>query len=49
VITVAFMSYVGEARRRKRHSLGIWVVMFLLVFTWWLARLRRNWRKDFGS
>ena len=31
--TVNFLDYVSEPIRAKRESLGLWVVLFLLVFT----------------
>jgi ubiquinol-cytochrome c reductase cytochrome c1 subunit len=39
--TVNFLSYVGEPTQVQRHNLGVWVVLFLLVFTW-LAWLMKN-------
>jgi len=38
---VAFLSYVAEPAKAKRESLGIWVVLFLLMFsafTWFLYK-----------
>lgn len=39
--TVNYMSYVGEPTQVEREGLGIWIVLFLLVFTWfaWLLKL----------
>ena len=44
--TVAFLSYVGEPAQIQRHSLGIWVVLFLLVFTWLAWLLKKEYWKD---
>lgn len=42
---VNFLDYVGEPAQTDRRQLGIWVVMFLLVFTWiaWLLK-KEYWR-----
>ncbi len=39
--TVNYLSYVGEPTQVEREGLGIWIVLFLLVFTWfaWLLKL----------
>jgi ubiquinol-cytochrome c reductase cytochrome c1 subunit len=44
--TVAFLSYVGEPAQMQRHRLGIWVVLFLLVFTWLAWLLKKEYWKD---
>ena len=44
--TVAFLSYVGEPAQIQRHSLGIWVILFLLVFTWLAWLLKQEYWKD---
>ncbi len=44
--TVAFLTYVGEPAAIQRHSLGIWVVLFLLVFTWLAWLLKQEYWKD---
>jgi ubiquinol-cytochrome c reductase cytochrome c1 subunit len=44
--TVNFLNYVGEPAQAKRHSLGIWVVLFLLVFTWLAWLMKREYWKD---
>ena len=44
--TVAFLSYVGEPAQIQRHSLGIWVVLFLVVFTWLAYLLKKEYWKD---
>jgi ubiquinol-cytochrome c reductase cytochrome c1 subunit len=43
--TVNFLDYVGEPNQLERRSLGVWVVLFLLVFTWlaWLVK-REYWQ-----
>jgi ubiquinol-cytochrome c reductase cytochrome c1 subunit len=42
---VNFLDYVGEPAQADRRQLGIWVVLFLLVFTWiaWLLK-KEYWR-----
>ena len=44
--TVSFLTYVGEPAQLQRHSLGIWVVLFLLVFTWLAWLLKKEYWKD---
>jgi len=44
--TVAFLTYVGEPAQIQRHALGIWVVLFLLVFTWLAWLLKKEYWKD---
>jgi ubiquinol-cytochrome c reductase cytochrome c1 subunit len=44
--TVNFLSYVGEPTQAKRHALGIWVVLFLLVFTWLAWLMKKEYWKD---
>jgi ubiquinol-cytochrome c reductase cytochrome c1 subunit len=44
--TVNFLSYVGEPSQAARHHLGIWVVLFLLVFTWLAWLLKKEYWKD---
>jgi len=41
----AFLAYVGEPALLKRESMGIWVLLFLVVFTFvaWLLK-REYWR-----
>jgi ubiquinol-cytochrome c reductase cytochrome c1 subunit len=39
--TVAFLEYVAEPAKAKRQALGVWVVLFLLMFTvlsWFLYK-----------
>jgi ubiquinol-cytochrome c reductase cytochrome c1 subunit len=44
--TVAFLAYVGEPAQLQRHALGIWVVLFLLVFTWLAWLMKKEYWKD---
>jgi ubiquinol-cytochrome c reductase cytochrome c1 subunit len=44
--TVNFLDYVGEPTQAERRSLGIWVVLFLLVFTWLAWLLKQQYWKD---
>lgn len=44
--TVNFLQYVGEPAQADRQSIGIWVVLFLLVFTWFAWLLKREYWKD---
>jgi ubiquinol-cytochrome c reductase cytochrome c1 subunit len=44
--TVNFLDYVGEPVREKRESLGLWVVLFLLVFTGFAWALKKEVWKD---
>jgi ubiquinol-cytochrome c reductase cytochrome c1 subunit len=44
--TVNFLDYVGEPTQVQRHSLGVWVVLFLLVFTWLAWLMKREYCKD---
>jgi ubiquinol-cytochrome c reductase cytochrome c1 subunit len=44
--TVAFLTYVGEPAQLQRHALGIWVVLFLLVFTWLAWLMKKEYWKD---
>jgi len=43
--TVNFLDYVSEPTQAARRALGVWVVLFLLLFTWlaWLMK-REYWR-----
>jgi ubiquinol-cytochrome c reductase cytochrome c1 subunit len=43
---VNFLDYVGDPERAMRHAMGIWVVLFLLVFTWIAWLLKREFWKD---
>jgi ubiquinol-cytochrome c reductase cytochrome c1 subunit len=44
--TVNFLDYVGEPTQAARRSLGVWVVLFLLLFTWLAWLLKREYWKD---
>jgi len=44
--TVNFLQYVGEPSQVDRESIGIWVVLFLLIFTWFAWMLKREYWKD---
>jgi ubiquinol-cytochrome c reductase cytochrome c1 subunit len=44
--TANFLDYVGEPAQAKRVHLGIWVVLFLLVFTWFAYLLKQEYWKD---
>jgi ubiquinol-cytochrome c reductase cytochrome c1 subunit len=44
--TVNFLDYVGEPTQVARRALGVWVVLFLLVFTWLAWLMKREYWKD---
>jgi ubiquinol-cytochrome c reductase cytochrome c1 subunit len=44
--TVNFLDYVGEPTQSARRSLGIWVVLFLIVFTWLAWLMKKEYWKD---
>ena len=44
--TVNFLDYVGEPTQEARRSLGVWVVLFLLVFTWLAWLMKKEYWKD---
>jgi ubiquinol-cytochrome c reductase cytochrome c1 subunit len=44
--TVNFLDYVGEPTQSARRSLGIWVVLFLLLFTWLAWLMKKEYWKD---
>ncbi len=44
--TVNFLDYVGEPTQSARRALGIWVVLFLLVFTWLAWLMKKEFWKD---
>jgi ubiquinol-cytochrome c reductase cytochrome c1 subunit len=44
--TVNFLDYVGEPTQVERHQLGVWVVLFLLVFTWLAWLVKHEYWKD---
>ena len=43
---VNFLDYVGEPAQAHRRALGVWVVLFLLVFTWLAYLLKKEYWKD---
>jgi ubiquinol-cytochrome c reductase cytochrome c1 subunit len=44
--TVNFLDYVSEPAQMQRRSVGIWVVLFLLVFTWFAWLMKKEYWKD---
>jgi ubiquinol-cytochrome c reductase cytochrome c1 subunit len=44
--TVNFLDYVSEPTQAARRALGLWVVLFLLVFTWLAWLVKREYWKD---
>ena len=44
--TVNFLSYVGEPTQAARRHLGVWVVLFLLLFTWLAWLMKKEYWKD---
>jgi ubiquinol-cytochrome c reductase cytochrome c1 subunit len=44
--TVNFLDYVSEPTQSSRRALGVWVVLFLLVFTWLAWLVKREYWKD---
>jgi ubiquinol-cytochrome c reductase cytochrome c1 subunit len=44
--TVNFLDYVGEPTQAARRSLGVWVVLFLLLFTWLAWLMKKEFWKD---
>jgi ubiquinol-cytochrome c reductase cytochrome c1 subunit len=43
---VNFLDYVGEPSQVYRRALGVWVVLFLLVFSWLAWLLKKDYWKD---
>jgi ubiquinol-cytochrome c reductase cytochrome c1 subunit len=43
---VNFLDYVGDPERALRRAMGVWVVLFLLAFTWLAWLLKREFWKD---
>jgi ubiquinol-cytochrome c reductase cytochrome c1 subunit len=43
---VNFLDYVSEPTQTARRALGVWVVLFLLVFTWLAWLVKREYWKD---
>jgi ubiquinol-cytochrome c reductase cytochrome c1 subunit len=44
--TVNFLDYAGEPVQTTRVDIGIWVILFLLVFTWLAWLLKHEYWKD---
>ena len=44
--TVNFLDYVSEPTQLERRQLGVWVVLFLLVFAWLAWLVKREYWKD---
>jgi ubiquinol-cytochrome c reductase cytochrome c1 subunit len=44
--TVAFLEYVAEPHKAQRTSLGVWVILFLLMFTVFAYFLYKEYWKD---
>jgi ubiquinol-cytochrome c reductase cytochrome c1 subunit len=44
--TVAFLEYVSEPAKSSRKALGIWVLLFLLMFTAFAYFLKKEYWKD---
>jgi ubiquinol-cytochrome c reductase cytochrome c1 subunit len=44
--TVNFLDYVGEPTQAARRDLGVWVVLFLLLFTWLAWLMKQEYWKD---
>jgi ubiquinol-cytochrome c reductase cytochrome c1 subunit len=44
--TVNFLDYVSDPSQVERHQLGVWVVLFLLLFTWLAWLVKREYWKD---
>ena len=44
--TVAFLEYVAEPNKAKRQALGVWVILFLLMFTAFTWFLYKEYWKD---
>ncbi len=44
--TVAFLEYVAEPHKAKRQALGVWVILFLLMFTAFTWFLYKEYWKD---
>jgi ubiquinol-cytochrome c reductase cytochrome c1 subunit len=44
--TVNFLAYAGEPAQVERLSIGVWVVLFMLLFTWLAWLLKKEYWKD---
>jgi len=47
--TVAFLEYVSEPTKAQRQSLGVWVVLYLLMFVAFAYFLKKEYWKDVKS
>jgi ubiquinol-cytochrome c reductase cytochrome c1 subunit len=43
---VNFLDYVGDPQQAMRRAMGVWVILFLLFFTWLAWLLKREFWKD---
>ncbi len=43
---VNFLAYVAEPHKQERERLGVWVILFLVVFTFFAYLLKREYWKD---
>ena len=43
---VTFLAYIGEPSKTARHRLGVWVILFLVVFTIFAYMLKKEYWKD---
>ena len=43
---VNFLDYVGDPQQEMRRAMGVWVILFLLAFTWLAWLLKREFWKD---
>lgn len=43
---VSFLEYIGEPAALKRHAMGVWVLLFLAIFTTLAWLLKREYWKD---
>jgi ubiquinol-cytochrome c reductase cytochrome c1 subunit len=43
---VNFLAYVAEPHKQEREKLGVWVLLFLVVFTFFAYLLKREYWKD---
>jgi ubiquinol-cytochrome c reductase cytochrome c1 subunit len=44
--TVNFLQYVGDPTQLQREGIGLWVVLFLLMFTGFAYMLKKEYWKD---
>ncbi len=44
--TVNFLDYASEPTQAARRDLGVWIVLFLIVFTWLAYLMKREYWKD---